>query len=631
MRSDALLPMKHRNTRFRLFNRDTCMNGIILTLFIFLAAFLPPRRIVAQTAADSLKTVLETARDEHRVDVLNSLAAVYFTSNFETGLPYAEEAVELSAKIGYRQGQAEALSMRGYLRHSLYRLDEAMEDLQEAIRLCGDDFDKTKGVAYLRLSYLYNRMGQPENSFDAVKTSYTFFLHANEMVDASYAANYTGFKYWRISRYDSALVYYRKALDIREETGDQRNIALTANNIGVLYYQWGDYENALEYYMKAMRLYDESGSRNGVSLTMVSIGKTYKDLGKTDDALGYFNRSLEISRKNGHDYAIAYALNNIGSVHEQLGELPSALSFYEESLATYQKIKDVSGIALNQICIGNVHYLMNNYDEAVDFLKQGYDTAAGMNNMENQALALKNLGDVYFGMNDFLTALDHFRRSLEISRDIGKLDLVRDTHARLSDLYSAMNDNRNALAEYRLYSAVKDSLLNEKVAFNIDQLKIRYDMDRIETENTLLRQQKTASEAELRLKRTINLITSAALVCILAITVTIYFMSRERKKTNVLLARTNNELSKQRDEISKKNSELENALSRIKVLSGLLPICASCKKIRDDSGYWKEVEYYISEHSDAVFSHGICPECIQKYYPNVHMTVKDKKNKPGNT
>lgn len=593
------------------------MNGIICKLLILFTSLLLPHHAGAQTTADSLKTVLETAEGEHRVDALNALAAVYFMANFETGLPYAEEAVELSAKIGYRQGQAEALSMRGYLRHSLYRLDDAMADLQEAIRLCGDDFDKTKGVAYLRLSYLYNRMGQPENSFDAVKTSYTFFLRANEMTDAAFVANYTGYKYWRISRYDSALVYYRTALDIREEIGDKRSIALTSNNIGVLYYQWGDYQNALEYYMKAMRLYDESGSQNGVSLTMVSIGKTYKDLGKTGEALGYFNRALAISCKNGHDYAIAYALNNIGSVHEQLGDLPSALSFYEESLTTYQKIKDISGIALNQIDIGRVHYLTKKYDMAVQFLKQGYDTAASMNNTENQALALKNLGDVYFGMKAYPAALDHFRRSLEISRDIGKLDLVRDTHARMSELYAAMNDNRNALDEYRLYSAVKDSLLNEKVAFNIDQLKIRYDMDRIESENTLLRQQKAASEAELRLKRQVNWITSAALVCILAITVTIYFMSRERKKTNILLAETNNELSRQRDEISKKNSDLENALSRIKVLSGLLPICASCKKIRDDSGYWKEVEYYISEHSDAVFSHGICPDCIQKYYPNV--------------
>jgi HAMP domain-containing protein len=57
------------------------------------------------------------------------------------------------------------------------------------------------------------------------------------------------------------------------------------------------------------------------------------------------------------------------------------------------------------------------------------------------------------------------------------------------------------------------------------------------------------------------------------------------------------------------------ALSELKTLSGLLPICASCKKIRDDKGYWSQLEAYITEHSGAVFSHGICPDCMEKMYP----------------
>jgi hypothetical protein len=63
--------------------------------------------------------------------------------------------------------------------------------------------------------------------------------------------------------------------------------------------------------------------------------------------------------------------------------------------------------------------------------------------------------------------------------------------------------------------------------------------------------------------------------------------------------------------------DLEKALSQVKKLSGFLPICASCKKIRDDRGYWRQVEEYISDHSEALFSHGICPDCIRKLYPDI--------------
>jgi PAS domain S-box-containing protein len=61
--------------------------------------------------------------------------------------------------------------------------------------------------------------------------------------------------------------------------------------------------------------------------------------------------------------------------------------------------------------------------------------------------------------------------------------------------------------------------------------------------------------------------------------------------------------------------ELQDALARVKSLSGLLPICASCRKIRDKEGRWQQLEIYIREHTEADFSHGICPECRQRLYP----------------
>jgi integral membrane sensor domain MASE1 len=69
--------------------------------------------------------------------------------------------------------------------------------------------------------------------------------------------------------------------------------------------------------------------------------------------------------------------------------------------------------------------------------------------------------------------------------------------------------------------------------------------------------------------------------------------------------------------------ELQDALSQIKTLSGFIPICAHCKKIRDDSGYWNQLETYIQENSDAQLSHGICPTCAEKYYGK-YLTNKDK-------
>ncbi|MBI4966291.1 MAG: hypothetical protein HY913_23635 [Desulfomonile tiedjei] len=64
--------------------------------------------------------------------------------------------------------------------------------------------------------------------------------------------------------------------------------------------------------------------------------------------------------------------------------------------------------------------------------------------------------------------------------------------------------------------------------------------------------------------------------------------------------------------------QLEHALSEVKTLSGLIPICSACKRIRDDKGYWNQIESYIRDHSDAEFSHSICPDCQQRLYPDLY-------------
>jgi PAS domain S-box-containing protein len=76
------------------------------------------------------------------------------------------------------------------------------------------------------------------------------------------------------------------------------------------------------------------------------------------------------------------------------------------------------------------------------------------------------------------------------------------------------------------------------------------------------------------------------------------------------------ERKKIEDERTKMIEQLNDTLSKVRTLSGLLPICASCKKIRDDHGYWQKLETFVHEHSNAEFSHSICPDCMEKLYPD---------------
>ena len=77
-----------------------------------------------------------------------------------------------------------------------------------------------------------------------------------------------------------------------------------------------------------------------------------------------------------------------------------------------------------------------------------------------------------------------------------------------------------------------------------------------------------------------------------------------------------------REQLLKEREKVQKAIEEIKQLSGLLPICSSCKKIRDDKGYWNQIESYISAHSEAQFSHSICPDCARTIYPEFDLYSK---------
>lgn len=75
-------------------------------------------------------------------------------------------------------------------------------------------------------------------------------------------------------------------------------------------------------------------------------------------------------------------------------------------------------------------------------------------------------------------------------------------------------------------------------------------------------------------------------------------------------------------------NKLQKALAKIKKLSGLLPLCSNCKKIRDDKGYWNKIETYIRNHSEAEFSHGLCPDCAQALYSDYFKRQDEAKARP---
>ncbi len=119
-------------------------------------------------------------------------------------------------------------------------------------------------------------------------------------------------------------------------------------------------------------------------------------------------------------------------------------------------------------------------------------------------------------------------------------------------------------------------------------------------------------------------ITFIITTAVFFVSATVFFTSL--KEVVGTINRQKQEIEKQAAELTQINQELKDALSEVKTLTGLLPICAKCKKIRDNKGYWNQIEKYIQDHSNAEFSHGICEECMDKLYSNEGWYKESKEN-----
>ena len=106
-------------------------------------------------------------------------------------------------------------------------------------------------------------------------------------------------------------------------------------------------------------------------------------------------------------------------------------------------------------------------------------------------------------------------------------------------------------------------------------------------------------------------------------------MFEQERSARAVLEEKNRQLELGAAELLQHQRQLEAALANVKTLRGLVPICAACKKIRDDKGFWQQLESYVQSHSEAHFSHGMCPECIKKWYPDLKDPETEDEGSPG--
>jgi signal transduction histidine kinase len=312
--------------------------------FLFLLTFLLIYLSIAgqnQHEIDSIKTLNLVEKDNKTLaDNLNNLANFYSDSNIDSAYFYANKALETSMQNGYKNGEAGAYYLLSYFNDREGKLKEAIDNMQNAIKLYTEIRDSSYLVA------CYNNLGVLYSYGTDQKTSLEYFIKAmnlaetiNETFALSEAYSNIGTFYEYLEEYGSALKYYTKALEIDIKTNSEHNIALSYITIGNVNIKLQRFENARDSLKKAQKLISVVTDNYRQTELYINLAKYYLETNQLDSAADHINLAKALNDKYKYDRLNADILLFDGDLMFKQKNYKECLRLYDAAFDIYNKLK----------------------------------------------------------------------------------------------------------------------------------------------------------------------------------------------------------------------------------------------------------------------------------------------------
>lgn len=435
---------------------------------------------------------------------------------------------------------------------------------------------------------------EPERSLEVALRARAAAQAARDVRGEAEALNYIAYAYRNQSMLDLARQSALESLRLFIESGDAWGEAQGYNTLGLVEADAGKFGEALEVHLKALAIRQRTGDKEGLAYSYNNLGNAYRNLGEYGKALEYHAQALALKVELGMKSSEGYSHQNMGLVYFEMKDYPNALAAYRRALAIREELGDRRAIGVSLNAIGQVEAqtdpraALATFDRALALRRESGDT-------RGEVATELNLGDAYRRLNDLTRAIEAYNRGLAIAERIDAPLLRSNALRKLADVEAARGDFQQAYRHQLQHQQARDQMFNRENADRLQRLQVAHEAEQRQRQIRQLEQAGALRDVELRRART----TRTALAVIAALVLVSLALLYARFRT------------KQRSEarFRAQAESLADALARVHVLKGMLPICAWCKNIRDDNGYWTQVEAYVSSHSAAEFTHSICPSC----------------------
>jgi two-component system, NtrC family, sensor kinase len=486
------------------------MKNIIAILFFFLfikSAYPQNSRI------DSLDLLInKTSSDTTRINLVNEKINILNGINIDSAISLGKKNIEEAEKINYSKGEANAR---------------------------------------LRLANSYCYKGEYATAAENLKVSENIFTSLKDSADLGKLYSGYGTMYGMQSKYDSAVLYFQKAIGIAQRMGDTRLLGTSYHNISISYYMQSNYSQALMYQQKALKFAEEQNDQVLQAKVTMNMGLTYKSMGDTGRAEQTLLKAVSFAKKSDIPNVELYAYSNLADLFIMENEFAKAYEYAIKAATLGGEMGDqgIQSASLSKAAIALSQ--QKKFLEAEKLGKQAIAIADSSNQPLNIYQVYSTMGSILKTEEKYKDAIPYFEKAFHAFRDADIFDeQMGEAYSDVSVCYEKTGDYRKALETYKISAKIVDSATSKENIRKATELTLNYEFEKKQQVAKAEQEKKDAVASA----KQIALVVGLVLTLILALVAfTGYY---NKRKANALLRKQKQEIQSTLTELKATQTQL---------------------------------------------------------------------------
>lgn len=382
------------------------------------------------------------------------------------------------------------------------------------------------------------RFSNPDSALKEAERLLILSENVNSLIGKAYAYFEFGMIYKNKSFGHLGEKNLKEGLKYFQEANYDVGIANCYNGLGIIAATKSKFPEALNYFKLTKEYYDKTGNVGGISQTLINLSNVSELLGQFDDAAMYAEQSIEVAKDSDGDYK-GQIFNKLATIEGKKGNYKKSREYLEKAKTLNTQSKSHYYLIDTYVGYSNLFIRTNKIDSAIFYLNKSIELNNEVKNELLELEILKTFGQAYLAKNEFKMSIDAYNKALRLTEKNSQINESQEILKSKSLVYSKMGDFKEALNLFKLSTELKDSIYNDNISKEYEEMKIALDFSEKESKIKLLNQETEIKQKEIQKQKNLRNLSLLLLFISLILAFILFKQKNKQRKVNLLLKKSN--------------------------------------------------------------------------------------------